>query len=78
LPYLIERARKRKVDCPFPLLKDENGEIKRWKVAATEGTLRGDPLDYPAIVTDLPIKVVDTLHLGLSLGLHSENCEIMT
>jgi DNA polymerase elongation subunit (family B) len=64
LTYLIERARKLKVDCPFRYLKDsETGEIKRWKVAATEGTLRGDPLDYPAIATDLPIKVIDTLHL---------------
>ncbi|MFZ8852248.1 MAG: AAA family ATPase [Armatimonadota bacterium] len=64
LPYLIERARKLKVECPFRYLKDrETGEIKRWKVAATEGTLRGDPLDYPAIATDLPIKVIDTLHL---------------
>jgi DNA polymerase elongation subunit (family B) len=65
LPYLIERARRVgiKHDCPFRYLKDENGEIKRWKVAATEGTLRGDPLDYPAIATDLPIKVIDTLHL---------------
>jgi hypothetical protein len=64
LPYLIERAHKLKVGCPFRYLKDsETGEIKRWKVAATEGTLRGDPLDYPAIATDLPIKVIDTLHL---------------
>jgi hypothetical protein len=64
LPYLIERARRLKVGCPFRYLKDsETGEIKRWKVAATEGTLRGDPLDYPAIATDLPIKVIDTLHL---------------
>jgi len=64
LPYMIERARKLKVECPFRYLKDrETGEIKRWKVAATEGTLRGDPLDYPAIATDLPIKVIDTLHL---------------
>jgi hypothetical protein len=64
LTYLIERARKLKVECPFRYLKDrETGEIKRWKVAATEGTLRGDPLDYPAIATDLPIKVIDTLHL---------------
>jgi DNA polymerase elongation subunit (family B) len=45
-------------------LKDENGEIKRWKVAATEGTLKGDPLDYPAIVArDLPITLIDTLQL---------------
>jgi DNA polymerase elongation subunit (family B) len=63
LPFLIHRARKLKVDCPFRFAKDDNGEIKRWLVAATEGTLRGDPLDYPAIVTDLPIRIVDTLHL---------------
>jgi len=63
LPYLIERARKLKVDCPFRFVKDENGEIVRRRVAATEGTLKGDPLDYPAIVTDLPISVVDTQHL---------------
>jgi len=66
LPYLIERARRVgiKHDCPFRYLKDENGEIKRWKVAATEGTLKGDPLDYPAIVArDLPITLIDTLHL---------------
>jgi DNA polymerase elongation subunit (family B) len=64
LPYLIERAHKLKVGCPFRYLKDsETGEIKRWKVAATEGTLKSDPLDYPAVVTDLPIKVIDTLHL---------------
>jgi DNA polymerase elongation subunit (family B) len=45
-------------------LKDENGEIKRWKVAATEGTLKGDPLIFPAIVArDLPITSIDTLHL---------------
>ena len=63
LPYLIERARKLRVDCPFRFKKDDNGEIKRWKVAATEGTLKGDPLDCPAIATDLTIKVIDTLHL---------------
>ncbi len=64
LPYLIERAHKLKVGCPFRYLKDnETGEIKRWKVAATEGTLKSDPLDYPAITKDLPIKVIDTLHL---------------
>jgi hypothetical protein len=66
LPYLIERARRVgiKHDCPFRYLKDENGEIKRWKVAATEGTLKGDPLIFPAIVArDLPITSIDTLHL---------------
>jgi DNA polymerase elongation subunit (family B) len=65
LPYLIERAHKLKVGCPFRYLKGDNGEPKRWRVAATEGTLKGDPLDYPAIVVDrdLPIVLIDTLHL---------------
>jgi DNA polymerase elongation subunit (family B) len=64
LPFLIHRARKLKVDCPFRYLKTEEGEIKRWRVAATEGTLRGDPLIFPAIVAhDLPITSIDTLHL---------------
>jgi hypothetical protein len=63
LPFLIWRAEKLQVACPFRYLKTEEGEIKRWRVAATEGTLRGDPLDYPAIVTDLPISIVDTQHL---------------
>ena len=64
LPYMIERARKLGVKCPFRYLKDDNGEPKRWQVAATKGTLKGDPLDYPVIVTkDLPIRIVDTLHL---------------
>jgi hypothetical protein len=51
------------VDCPFRFLRDGDGEIKRRRVAATEGTLKSKPLDYPAIVTDLPIRIVDTLHL---------------
>jgi DNA polymerase elongation subunit (family B) len=64
LPYLLERARKLRVAYPFRYLKTEEGEIKRWRVAATEGTLRGDPLDFPAIVAqDLPISIVDTQHL---------------
>jgi len=64
LPFMIERARKLKVDCPFRFIKDENGETMRRLVAATEGTLKGDPLDFPVIVTkDLPIRFVDTLHL---------------
>jgi len=65
LPYLIERARKLGAKCPFRFIKDENGEIVRRRVAATEGTLKGDPLDYPAIVVDrdLPITLIDTLHL---------------
>jgi len=63
LPFLIWRAEKLRVACPFRFLRDEDGKIKRWRVAATEGTLRGDPLDYPAIVTDLPIRIVDTPHL---------------
>jgi DNA polymerase elongation subunit (family B) len=65
LRYLIERARKLKVDCPFRYLKDDNGEPKRWRVAVTKGTLKGDPLDYYAIVVnhDLPIALIDTQHL---------------
>jgi DNA polymerase III epsilon subunit-like protein len=65
LRYLIERARKLKVDCPFRYLKNDNGEPKRWCVAATDGTLKGDLLDYYAIVVDrdLPIRIVDTQHL---------------
>jgi DNA polymerase elongation subunit (family B) len=65
LRYLIERARKLKVKCPFRYLKDDNGEPKRWRVAATKGTLKGDPLDYYAIVVDrdLPIALIDTQHL---------------
>jgi len=64
LPYMIERARRLEVECPFRYLKNENGEIVRRRVAATEGTLKGDPLDYPAIVArDLPITLIDTQHL---------------
>jgi DNA polymerase elongation subunit (family B) len=65
LPYLIERSRKLRVKCPFRYLKNDNGEPKRWRVAATDGTLKGDLLDYYAIVVDrdLPIYIVDTLHL---------------
>jgi DNA polymerase elongation subunit (family B) len=65
LTYLIERARRLKVECPFRFLKDKNSNIVRWKVAATEGTLKRDPLDYNAILVDrsLPIRIVDTLHL---------------
>lgn len=64
LSFLIQRARRLRIDCPFRTLKDrESGEIVRWRVAATEGTLKGEPLDYPAIVMDLPITVVDALHL---------------
>jgi DNA polymerase elongation subunit (family B) len=65
LPYLIERSRKLQVECPFRYLKNDNGEPKRWRVAATDGTLKGDLLDYYAIVVDrdLPIYIVDTLHL---------------
>jgi len=63
LPFIIQRARKLKVACPFRFLKDDDGEIKRFRVAATEGTLKGDPLSYPAIACELPIQVVDALHL---------------
>ena len=64
LTFMIERADMLGVDCPFDFRKDENGEIVRRRVAATEGTLKGDPLDYPVIVTkDLPIRIVDTQHL---------------
>ena len=63
LPFLIQRARRLKVACPFRFIKDDDGEIKRFRVAATEGTLKGDPLCYPAIACDLPIFVVDALHL---------------
>jgi DNA polymerase III epsilon subunit-like protein/predicted nucleic acid-binding Zn-ribbon protein len=65
LPYLIERAHKLRVKCPFRFKEDDDGEIKRWPVAATEGTLKGEPLYYPGIVVDrdLPISIVDTLHL---------------
>jgi hypothetical protein len=54
-----------RVKCPFRYLKNDNGEPKRWRVAATDGTLKGDLLDYYAIVVDrdLPIYIVDTLHL---------------
>ncbi|MCS3920760.1 AAA family ATPase [Fervidibacter sacchari] len=63
LPFIIQRARRLKVACPFRFIKDDDGEIKRFRVAATEGTLKGDPLSYPAIASELPIQVVDTLHL---------------
>ncbi|MEZ8219606.1 RNase_H superfamily protein, partial [Candidatus Fervidibacteria bacterium JGI MDM2 SSWTFF-3-K9] len=63
LPFIIQRARKLKVACPFRFIKDDDGEIKRFRVAATEGTLKGDPLSYPAIACELPIQVVDALHL---------------
>jgi DNA polymerase elongation subunit (family B) len=65
LTYLIERARKLKVKCPFRFVTNENGEIKRWQVATTKGTLKNEDLDYNAIVVDrnLPIYIVDTLHL---------------
>jgi DNA polymerase elongation subunit (family B) len=65
LPYLIERARSLKVECPFCFLKDrETGEIVRREVAATKGTLKNKPLTYPVILTnDLPIINVDTQHL---------------
>ncbi len=63
LPFIIQRARRLKVACPFRFLKDDDGEIKRFRVAATEGTLKGDPLSYPAIACDLPIQVVDAQHL---------------
>jgi len=63
LPFLIQRARKLKVACPFRFIKDDDGEIKRFRVAGTEGTLKGDPLSYPAIACDLPTFVVDALHL---------------
>ncbi|MEZ8218962.1 RNase_H superfamily protein, partial [Candidatus Fervidibacteria bacterium JGI MDM2 SSWTFF-3-K9] len=63
LPFLIQRARRLKVACPFRFIKDDDGEIKRFRVAATEGTLKGDPLSYPAIACELPIQVVDALHL---------------
>jgi DNA polymerase elongation subunit (family B) len=65
LTFLIERSRKLKVKCPFRFDTNENGEIKRWRVALTEGTLKKDKLDYNAILVDrnLPIRIVDTLHL---------------
>jgi DNA polymerase III epsilon subunit-like protein len=65
LTYLIERARKLKVACPFRFIKDDNGKPMRWRVAATEGTLKRDPIDYNAILVDRdqPIRVVDTQHL---------------
>ena len=64
LPYMIERARRLKVVCPFDFLKDKNGNILRRRVATTDGTLKRDPLDFPVIVTkDLQIRIVDTLHL---------------
>ncbi len=63
LPFIIQRARRLKVACPFRFIKDDDGEIKRFRVAATEGTLKGDPLSYPAIACELPIQVVDALHL---------------
>jgi len=63
LPFLIQRAHKLKIPSPFRFLKDDGGEIKRFRVAATEGTLKGDPLSYPAIACELPIQVVDALHL---------------
>jgi DNA polymerase elongation subunit (family B) len=67
LTYLIERAAKRNVkrQCPFYYYTDRNGNVVRWKVATTEGTLKRDPLDYNAILVDrdLPIRIVDTQHL---------------
>jgi DNA polymerase elongation subunit (family B) len=67
LTFLIERATKRNVkrQCPFYYLTDGNGNVLRWEVAATKGTLKSDKLDYPAILVerDLPIQIVDTLHL---------------
>ncbi len=32
-------------------------------MAATNGTLRGDPLTYPFINSELPLQIIDTLHL---------------
>jgi DNA polymerase III epsilon subunit-like protein len=63
LPFLVWRAHVLRVECPFRFLRDREGHITKWRVAATAGTLRSDPLEYPALRTDLPISVVDTLHL---------------
>jgi DNA polymerase elongation subunit (family B) len=67
LTYLIERAAKLNVkrQCPFYYYTDGNGNVVRWRVAATEGTLKSEKLDYNAILVDrnLPIRIVDTLHL---------------
>jgi DNA polymerase elongation subunit (family B) len=58
LTFLIERARKLKVDCPFRYLKDENGEIQRFAIPETNGKFT-----YKAIETNLPITLIDTQHL---------------
>jgi len=65
LPYLIERARRLEVNCPFRFKIGKNGEIERRQVAATEGTLKDEKIDYPSILVDrsLPIRIVDTQHL---------------
>ncbi len=64
LPFLIQRAEKLNIPCPFRFLRDkETGEIVYLRVAATEGTLKGEPISYPAIISDLPFILIDTQHL---------------
>jgi len=63
LPFLIRRAEKLGVDCPFWVEADANGKPFVRTVAATNGTLKGEPLQFPDIRTDLGLTLVDTLHL---------------
>jgi DNA polymerase III epsilon subunit-like protein len=58
LTFLIERARKLKVGCPFRYLKDKNGKIMRFAIPDTNGKFT-----YTAIETNLPIALIDTQHL---------------
>jgi DNA polymerase elongation subunit (family B) len=64
IKFLIERAHKLGVPCPFHYEGDQ-AKIKSRHVAATAGTLKGDPLEYPIITCDDDVlaTIIDTLHL---------------
>ncbi len=61
LPYLIHKAEALGVHSPFWFL-NENANAKQ-AVACTQGTLRGEPLQFRIIKNELGLQIVDTLHL---------------
>jgi len=66
LKFLIKRAHMLGVPCLFHYEWDQaTGKIKSRHVAATAGTLKGDPLEYPIITCDDDVlaTIIDTLHL---------------
>ncbi len=61
LPYIIHKAEALGVRCPFWFL-DENANAKQ-AVAGTQGTLKGEPLQFRVVKNELGLQIVDTLHL---------------